>query len=98
MPAMIDTIIEKTGQEKVFYIGHSMGTTSLMVMANDRPEYLEKIYLAHMLAPIAYVDHMTSPIKYLAPFANQIGVCIQIFQNPTIYFFCNNFFYHLVDS
>ena len=78
MPAMIDTIIEKTGQEKVFYIGHSMGTTSLMVMANDRPEYLEKIHLAHMLAPIAYVDHMTSPIKYLAPFANQIGVCTQI--------------------
>ena len=76
---MIDKVIETTGQEKIFYIGHSMGTTSLMVMANDRPEYQEKIHLAHMLAPIAYVDHMTSPLKYLAPFANQIGVCIQIF-------------------
>ena len=76
LPAMLDKIIERTGQEKIFYIGHSMGTTAFMVMANDRPGYQEKIHLAHMLAPIGYVDHMISPIKYIAPFADQVAVCI----------------------
>ena len=45
-----------------------------MVMANERPEYQDKIYLASFLAPVAFVDHMKAPIKYLAPFSNQIGV------------------------
>ena len=53
-----------------------MGTTGFMVMANERPEYQDKIYLASFLAPVAFVDHMKAPIKYLAPFSNQIGVSI----------------------
>ena len=53
IPAMIDTINSNTNQEKIFYIGHSMGTTGFMVMANDRPEYQDKIHLASFLAPVA---------------------------------------------
>ena len=53
IPAMIDKIMENTSQEKIFYIGHSMGTTGFMVMANDRPEYQDKIHLASFLAPVA---------------------------------------------
>ena len=53
IPAMIDHIIETTQQEKIFYIGHSMGTTGFMVMANDRPEYQDKVHLANFLAPVA---------------------------------------------
>jgi len=72
IPAMIDQIISVTEQEKIFYIGHSMGTTGFMVMANDKPAYQDKIHLASFLAPVAYVDHMQSPIKYLAPFTGSI--------------------------
>ncbi len=71
---MIDMIVSKTGQEKIFYVGHSMGTTGFMVMANERPEYLDHVVLANFLAPVAYVDHMKSPIHYIAPFANSIDV------------------------
>ena len=74
IPAMIDQILDKTGQQKIFYIGHSMGTTGFMVMANDKPEYQEHIHLANFLAPVAYVDHMKSPIRYLAPFVHSIEV------------------------
>lgn len=27
IPAMIDKVLEVSGEEKIFYIGHSMGTT-----------------------------------------------------------------------
>ena len=53
IPAMIDQIISVTEQEKIFYIGHSMGTTGFMVMANDKPAYQDKIHLASFLAPVA---------------------------------------------
>ena len=71
---MIDKVIDATGAEKIHYGGHSMGTTSFMVMANKKPEYQEKIILANLLAPIAFVDHMISPLKYIAPFAGSIDV------------------------
>ena len=73
---MIDTIQQVSGAEKIFYGGHSMGTTSFMVMSIKRPEYAEKVASAHFLAPIAYVDHMTSPLKYVAPFAGSIDVSL----------------------
>ena len=74
IPAMIDKILEKTGQEKIFYIGHSMGTTGFMAMANDRPQYQEHIHMATFLAPVAFVEHMASPLRYLAPFVNEVEV------------------------
>ena len=53
IPAMIDQIISVTEQEKIFYIGHSMGTTGFIVMANDKSAYQDKIHLANFLAPVA---------------------------------------------
>ena len=53
IPAMIDQIINITEQKKIFYIGHSMGTTGFMVMANDEPAYQDKIHMASFLAPVA---------------------------------------------
>jgi len=72
IPAMIDKILKVTGETKIFYIGHSMGTTGFMVMANERPQYQELVHLANFLAPVAYVDHMKSPIRYLAPYINSV--------------------------
>ena len=74
IPAMIDKALDVSGQDKLYYIGHSMGTTGFMVMANDRPEYQDKVILANFLAPVAFVDHMKSPIKYIAPYANSVAV------------------------
>ena len=45
-----------------------------MVMANKHPEMQEKILLANLLAPVAYVDHMQSPIRLIAPYADSIEV------------------------
>jgi len=72
IPAMIDTVLLYTGQEKVHYVGHSMGTTAFMVMMQERPEYKEKVKMANLLAPVAYVEHMRSPIRLLTPFVDSI--------------------------
>ena len=74
LPAMINKTLETTNQEKLYYIGHSMGTTAFLVMADMRPEMNEKIKLANLVAPVAYIGHAKSPLKYLAPFVDEIDV------------------------
>ena len=56
LPAMLKYAMEVTGEESIFYVGHSMGTTTFMVMANKHPELMEHIKLANFFAPIAYIE------------------------------------------
>ena len=37
LPALINKTLQVSGQEQLFYIGHSMGTTGFLVMANKHP-------------------------------------------------------------
>ena len=43
LPALIEYVTSQSVQDEIFYIGHSMGTTSFMVMANKHPQLQEKI-------------------------------------------------------
>ena len=74
LPAMLNLTLDTTRQEKLFYIGHSMGTTAFMVMSNLYPEMNEKIELANFLAPVAYMEHARTPLHYIAPFYEEIDV------------------------
>jgi len=65
LPAMIDHIVKTTGREKMFYLGHSQGTTAFFVMAAERPEYQSKIEVMYAMAPIAYCGRMKSPFMQL---------------------------------
>ncbi|XP_017772755.1 PREDICTED: lipase 3-like [Nicrophorus vespilloides] len=65
VPEMIDFVLNKTGQSKLFHIGHSQGTTTFYIMCSERPEYNDKIIAHFSLAPIAYMKHMTSPLLKL---------------------------------
>lgn len=68
IPATIDYILAKTGHSKMFYVGHSQGTTEHFIMGSLRPEYNNKIGLAIQLAPIAW---MTNPSNSLIVIASQ---------------------------
>lgn len=39
----------------LIYVGHSMGTTSCLVLLSEKPEYNEKIKLFIALAPVAFM-------------------------------------------
>lgn len=63
LPAMIDYVLTRNDDyKKLFYVGHSQGTTSFFVMGSIRPEYNDKIQLANLLAPVAIMQNATSPI------------------------------------
>ncbi|KAJ8952377.1 hypothetical protein NQ318_014468 [Aromia moschata] len=61
-PAIIDYILNETGNEKVTYVGHSEGTTQFFIMGSMRPDYNDKINLMVALAPVVYMEHITSPL------------------------------------
>lgn len=56
LPALIDYILKVTNQDRLYYIGHSMGTTSFFVMASTRPEYNDKVRLFAAMAPAVSLD------------------------------------------
>lgn len=77
--AEIDYILDKTGQSKVHFVGHSMGTTQLMVLLSDRPEYNDKIHGAYLLAPPIYMTNAYNPIFWLASLGNDIQWLFHLF-------------------
>ena len=67
LPATIDYILNLTNQTKVFYIGHSQGTTQFFVMCSMRPEYNSKIRLMSAFAPVAFMSRIQGPLRAFAP-------------------------------
>ncbi|KAF2887085.1 hypothetical protein ILUMI_19088 [Ignelater luminosus] len=75
LPELIDHILDQTNQEKLFYIGHSQGTTSFFALTSTKPEYNKKVRLTITLAPAAYAGHMRGLlINFFAIFEDQIAV------------------------
>ncbi|XP_077876477.1 lipase member K isoform X3 [Ictidomys tridecemlineatus] len=65
LPATINLIIEKTGQEQLFYVGHSQGTTIAFIAFSTNPELAKRIKIFFALAPVVTVKYTRSPIKNL---------------------------------
>ncbi|KAG5674585.1 hypothetical protein PVAND_004539 [Polypedilum vanderplanki] len=57
LAAMIDRALEINGRKRLFYVGHSQGTTSFFALLSTRPEYNAKIIQAHLLAPVAFMKY-----------------------------------------
>jgi len=72
LPSMLGYVLNHTQASKIQYVGHSMGTTAFMAMSDYHQEIYDKIALAHLLAPVAYVGHMVSPIGWIAPFEPEV--------------------------
>lgn len=78
LTAIIDYALNATGQEKLYYVGHSQGTTSAFALLSESPEYNKKIEIFIALAPVATVGYITCAIKYLAPFTKEIDFLFEI--------------------
>uniref|UniRef100_G3TI46 Lipase n=2 Tax=Loxodonta africana TaxID=9785 RepID=G3TI46_LOXAF len=61
LPAVINFILQKTGQEKIYYVGYSQGTTMGFIAFSTMPELAQKIKMYFALAPIATVKYAKSP-------------------------------------
>ena len=76
IPTAVDFILAETKQEKLYYIGHSMGTTMFWVALNEHPNLKEKISLMVGMGPVAKVKYMKSPLRFLSPFVHEVEVRI----------------------
>ncbi|KAJ8922556.1 hypothetical protein NQ315_007586 [Exocentrus adspersus] len=66
LPATIDYITDLTGSPSVSYVGHSQGTVVFFVLESCRPEYNDKVNLAVLLSPYAFLEHIVfAPIALL---------------------------------
>ncbi|XP_059387987.1 gastric triacylglycerol lipase [Carassius carassius] len=66
LPAVIDFITKTTGQEQIFYVGHSQGTTIGFIAFSTMPELASKIKMFLALAPVATVGFTKSPMTKLS--------------------------------
>ncbi|XP_061493673.1 putative lysosomal acid lipase/cholesteryl ester hydrolase [Rhineura floridana] len=62
LPASINFILNKTGQERIFYIGYSQGTTVAFIAFSTMPQLAKKIKMFFGLAPIATAKFLTNPV------------------------------------
>lgn len=51
-PAMYEYIRKKTGISKLFIVAHSQGTSSLMALLSEKPEYNDYVQAVSLIAPI----------------------------------------------
>uniref|UniRef100_A0A3Q3GX50 Lipase n=1 Tax=Labrus bergylta TaxID=56723 RepID=A0A3Q3GX50_9LABR len=66
LPASVDYILKVTGQEQIYYIGHSQGTTIAFMAFSSLPDLASKIKLYFGLAPVATVEFTESPMTKLS--------------------------------
>ncbi|KAM6105094.1 lipase member M-like [Pterocles gutturalis] len=65
LPAAMNFIVQKTGQEKLYYIGYSQGTTIAFIAFSTMPELAQKIKLYFALAPVTTIKYARSPATKL---------------------------------
>lgn len=68
-------MLHETGNEDVFFIGHSMGGTSYAIGLSERPELNKKIRAGILLAPAIFIGHSFNPLR---SFTSVVGTPIQV--------------------
>ena len=80
LPAAIRYIVDRQDEErKIYYIGHSMGTTMFWASFDANAEFMEQhVELMVGMGPVAYVGHMISPLRILAPFTKELQYLLKL--------------------
>ncbi|XP_025991604.2 lipase 3 isoform X2 [Solenopsis invicta] len=66
LPAMFEYILKYTDQKDLYYIGHSMGTTSLFALLSTKPEYNIKVKMAICLSPVVFWIEISPEVYVIA--------------------------------
>jgi pimeloyl-ACP methyl ester carboxylesterase len=74
LPAMIDFVRNVTEQEKIYYIGHSMGTMTMFARATLHPEWADNFHAYFAIAPVAKTHNIKGLLHYVARISDQIGL------------------------
>ncbi|XP_057591921.1 lipase member K isoform X1 [Hippopotamus amphibius kiboko] len=72
LPATINFIIEKTGQEQLYYVGHSQGTTIAFIAFSTNAELSKRIKIFFALAPVTTVKYTQNPMRKFTILSRQV--------------------------
>lgn len=73
LPAVIDYIRQtKNLTESINFVGHSMGTTALLVLLSSMPKYNNYLRVGVLLAPLAYMSNVKGPMKTMTGISEEI--------------------------
>ncbi|EDW00622.1 GH20912 [Drosophila grimshawi] len=76
LPALVEHVLRVTGHQRLHYVGHSQGTTVLLVLLSQQPAFNARFASVALLAPIAYLQHLSSPPLRLL--ASDTGVVTEL--------------------
>lgn len=79
IPACIDYVLSKTGQEQLHYIGHSQGTMVGFIAFSSSQELGKKVKTFSALAPVATVGHIKGAMRVLSYFTSEIEFLFKLF-------------------
>ena len=74
LPAIIDFITKKTGQNQINYVGYSQGTTIGFAALSQSPQVAAKVKLFIALVPVGRVANITSVVRLLLPLTSKVKV------------------------
>ncbi|XP_069680361.1 lipase 3-like [Periplaneta americana] len=74
LPAVLDYVLAATRQPRLYYIGHSMGTTMFYILLSERPQYNDKVRAMISLSPVAFLSHITTPLREFTVTSGSEGV------------------------
>ncbi|XP_056671031.1 lipase member K-like [Monodelphis domestica] len=72
LPATIDFIVKKTGQEQLYYVGHSQGTTIGFILFSIDPKLAQRIKMFFGLAPVVFLKGSKNPPTKIYPFLEAV--------------------------
>ncbi|XP_069680363.1 lipase 3-like [Periplaneta americana] len=89
LPAALDYVLAVTSQPRLYYIGHSMGTTMFYILLSERPQYNDKVRAMISLSPVAYLSHITSPLRAFSVTKGPEGV-FRLLNDSSVFDFLPN--------
>uniref|UniRef100_A0A7E4VP39 Lipase n=1 Tax=Panagrellus redivivus TaxID=6233 RepID=A0A7E4VP39_PANRE len=64
--ASIDTVLAATGEQSLYYVGHSQGTTTMFTKLAEEPEFGSKVRKFFALAPVVTVGYIQGTMAIIA--------------------------------
>ena len=71
---MLDYVLNVTGKEKLFYVGHSQGTIMGFAGFTFNQSLAKRVETFFALAPVTTVKYIDGLFKVMAEFRKPIGV------------------------
>ena len=76
LPAMINYVLRVTQEEKLVYIGNSMGSVMGFAGFSTQPELEAKVKLFIAFAPVARVGHIEGALAVISDIIHKAGTVV----------------------